>query len=42
MKKRTKWLLGIAVVTLVAWGALRAVSARKDQQLALAAASAAL
>ena len=41
MKKRTKWLLGIAVVTLVAWGALRAVSARKDQQLALAAASAA-
>ena len=41
MKKGTKWLLGIAVVTLVAWGALRAVSARKDQQLALAAATAA-
>ena len=34
-------MLGIAVVTLVAWGALRAVSARKDQQLALAAATAA-
>ena len=41
MRKGTKWLLGLAVVALVAWGALRAVSARKDQQLALAAATAA-
>ncbi len=40
MKRWTKWLLALSVVMLVAWGALRAVSARKDQQLALAAATA--
>ena len=39
--KWTNWLVALAVVMLVAWGALRAVSARKDQQLALAAATAA-
>ena len=39
--KWTNWVVALAVVTLVAWGALRAVSARKDQQLALAAATAA-
>ncbi len=37
----TNWLVALAVVMLVAWGAMRAVSARKDQQLALAAATAA-
>jgi membrane fusion protein, multidrug efflux system len=41
MKRAMKWVVALAVVMLVAWGALRAVSARKDQQLALAAASAA-
>ena len=42
MKRWAKWsngLVALAVVMLVAWGALRAVSARKDQQLALAAAT---
>ena len=39
--KWANWVVALAVVTLVAWGALRAVSARKDQQLALAAATAA-
>ena len=44
MKRWAKWsngLVALAVVLLVAWGVLRAVSARKDQQLALAAATAA-
>lgn len=44
MKRWAKWsngFLALAVILLVAWGALRAVSARKDQQLALAAATAA-
>jgi membrane fusion protein, multidrug efflux system len=39
--KWANWFWALAVVMLVAWGALRAVSARKDQQLALAAATAA-
>ena len=39
--KWTNWVLALAVVMLVTLGALRAVSARKDQQLALAAATAA-
>ena len=44
MKRWAKWsngLVALAIVMLVAWGALRAVSSKKDQQLALAAATAA-
>jgi membrane fusion protein, multidrug efflux system len=39
--KWTNWVVALAVVALVAWGALRAVSSKKDQQLALAATAAA-
>jgi membrane fusion protein, multidrug efflux system len=39
--KWANWFWALAVVMLVAWGALRAVSSKKDQQLALAAAAAA-
>jgi len=35
------WLVAFAVVMLLAWGALRAVSAKKEQQRALAASTAA-
>lgn len=44
MKRWAKWgnwFWALAVVMLVAWGALRAVSAKNEQQLALAAATAA-
>jgi membrane fusion protein, multidrug efflux system len=39
--KWANWFWALAVLMLVAWGALRAVSSKKDQQLALAAATAA-
>jgi membrane fusion protein, multidrug efflux system len=42
MKRWAKWANGfwaLAVVMLVAWGVQRAVSAKKEQQLALAAAT---
>jgi membrane fusion protein, multidrug efflux system len=39
--KWTNWLVALAIVMLVAWGALRAVSAKKEQRLALAASTAA-
>jgi membrane fusion protein, multidrug efflux system len=39
--KWANWFWAMAVVMLVAWGALRAVSSKKDQQLALSAATAA-
>ena len=44
MKRWTKWanlVVALAVVMLVAWGALRAITARRDQKLALATATAA-
>ena len=38
--KWTNWVVALALVMLVAWGALRAVSAKKEQRLALAASTA--
>ena len=41
MKRSVKWAVALVVVLVLAAGVLRAVSARKDQQRALAEASAA-
>ena len=41
MKRSVKWAVALVVVLVLAGGVLRAVSARKDQQRALAEASAA-